>query len=392
MNRLTQTLARSTTPLTSPHIRSLLSFSTRITTSRRPKPLPPPPPPLQTPPELFAAVTEVVEKVEMVFNRPKPTLIPFQTKVANAVNLIGTVEAPVKFISLKEGKSWAGIVVSQQQYSDWEPLRIPVVFEDDLAHTAACHIKEKDNIYVSGELCAQKLPVQLEDGLGDMQVVVHEINFVDELPELTKRSVHRKQEAKAAQFIDNSGSSMKEIGGEKKGDRPASAIQCWEELLNNPKDWFDYRNDKLAGAVNPKYPDFKKVEGGQPLWLSTLPKWLAPKLEGLEFSTTPPKETKVGGGFGNSFFKKKPVVVSKDAPKTWNEAKTGSGAWKDVLENPDKWWDNRSRKHSAKFPDFKHKDTGEVLWLDKAPQWVLLKLPEPKTMGSFGNRKETLLS
>lgn len=38
----------------------------------------------------------------------------------------------------------------------------------------------------------------------------------------------------------------------------------------------------------------------------------------------------------------------------------------DLLANPAKWWDNRVGKTNPKAPDFKHKDSGEGIWLDKA--------------------------
>lgn len=98
----------------------------------------------------------------------------------------------------------------------------------------------------------------------------------------------------------------------------------------------------------------------------------------------------------------------------------GDEFWRDVVENPDKWWDNRSNKvtlvselfvcllllldvifflmvyimlywilftgfmvpfdyqRNKRAPDFKHKETGEVLWLDGSPSWVLSKLPPLK--------------
>ncbi|KAJ9689396.1 hypothetical protein PVL29_014875 [Vitis rotundifolia] len=72
-----------------------------------------------------------------------------------------------------------------------------------------------------------------------------------------------------------------------------------------------------------------------------------------------------------------------------------------LVENPDKWWDNRSSKvetHDCiltkeKAPDFKHKDTGEALWLSSSPAWVLSKLPPIKTGKNVTfTKRETLLS
>lgn len=45
-------------------------------------------------------------------------------------------------------------------------------------------------------------------------------------------------------------------------------------------------------------------------------------------------------------------------------------------------------------PDFKHKDSGEGLWLDSAPDWVLPKLPEPakNTKDAAFGKRDTLLT
>lgn len=33
-------------------------------------------------------------------------------------------------------------------------IRIPIIFEGVLAHTAACHLKENDHVYIDGHLSA----------------------------------------------------------------------------------------------------------------------------------------------------------------------------------------------------------------------------------------------
>ncbi|XP_022894358.1 protein OSB1, mitochondrial-like [Olea europaea var. sylvestris] len=45
--------------------------------------------------------------------------------------------------------------------------------------------------------------------------------------------------------------------------------------------------------------------------------------------------------------------------------------WQVFFTNPNEWWDNRKSKPRPNHPDFKHKDTGEVLWLqDNDPPWI----------------------
>lgn len=64
--------------------------------------------------------------------------------------------------------------------------------------------------------------------------------------------------------------------------------------------------------------------------------------------------------------------------------------WNDLFANPDQYWDNRRTKRNPKAPDFKHKDTGDALWIDsrQTPDWVpasLDKLDETRGDGRTGS-------
>ncbi|KAG8370751.1 hypothetical protein BUALT_Bualt13G0016100 [Buddleja alternifolia] len=50
--------------------------------------------------------------------------------------------------------------------------------------------------------------------------------------------------------------------------------------------------------------------------------------------------------------------------------------WQAFFANPTEWWDNRKNKRSPNYPDFKHKDTGEALWVEGryTPTWVKSQL------------------
>ncbi|KAF7817526.1 Protein OSB1, mitochondrial [Senna tora] len=49
--------------------------------------------------------------------------------------------------------------------------------------------------------------------------------------------------------------------------------------------------------------------------------------------------------------------------------------WQVFFANPYEWWDNRNCKANPKQPDFRHKDTGEALWLKQYdPPWVKRQL------------------
>ncbi|KAJ1294548.1 hypothetical protein BS78_01G153600 [Paspalum vaginatum] len=49
--------------------------------------------------------------------------------------------------------------------------------------------------------------------------------------------------------------------------------------------------------------------------------------------------------------------------------------WQVFFANPYEWWDNRQSKPYANYPDFKHKDTREKIWLHPDdPPWVRKQL------------------
>ncbi|XP_019107036.1 protein OSB2, chloroplastic isoform X2 [Beta vulgaris subsp. vulgaris] len=108
-----------------------------------------------------------MEKKELA----RPSEIPFQPKVANWVNFVGTVRTPVEFCTSVDGKSWASTIISQRQhFSALSSLWISVVFEGELAETAATHVKENHYIYVGGHLSGHRLPINMTNDQVTLQV------------------------------------------------------------------------------------------------------------------------------------------------------------------------------------------------------------------------------
>ncbi|KAK6260012.1 Primosome PriB/single-strand DNA-binding - like 1 [Theobroma cacao] len=67
--------------------------------------------------------------------------------------------------------------------------------------------------------------------------------------------------------------------------------------------------------------------------------------------------------------------------------------WQAFFANPTEWWDNRKNKRSPKYPDFKHKDTGEALWIEgrNNPHWVKSQLEIlDSRMSSFEDEDERM--
>ncbi|KAL6496259.1 hypothetical protein OROGR_029517 [Orobanche gracilis] len=353
-------------------------------------------------------------------NWPKPIEIPYQAKVANSLNLIGRVKAPVQFDSASDGNHFAAAVVSQETGGGDDPLLIPVVFEGDLAHVVACHVKEKDHVFVSGQLSTGPMRFAFKDGLGKFHLVAENLNFIEgfvtnihgnksgvsfsssqiENPSVKNTEVVKEVENDDGEFnqkwkeaLENakankysgesdcaSSSALKQSIDESKqendNDRCGesvekqknvnSSLDPWRGLVKSPRQWWDYRSHKSNGLVKEKFPDFKHKETGEGLWLSNSPDWVLSGLEKLEFDAKFMKVVQGGEGLGE-----KREFDVKFAKAKHGQGGKGKDTWKDLVENPYKWWDNRLGKKNPKSPDFKHKETGEALWLSDSPDWAL---------------------
>ena len=62
------------------------------------------------------------------------------------------------------------IIGPQSFYFPYVLFRIPVIFQGDLAKIAACHLKERDLVYVTGQLSGDAPPVKFENVNANVQV------------------------------------------------------------------------------------------------------------------------------------------------------------------------------------------------------------------------------
>ncbi|KAJ6753823.1 PROTEIN OSB2 CHLOROPLASTIC [Salix purpurea] len=271
---------------------------------------------------------------------PRPKEIPFQAKVANSINLIGYIDMPIQtLVSSRGGKFTAATVITQEPSYHSPALRIPIIFEGDLAHIAASHLKKGDFVKIGGQLSTDPPPFPEMQDQTQVLVLGNSINFVEGSFQMKKSLLEQQLEGP----LDDDVSMKRNV---------ESGSNSWIDLLENPDQWWDYRSSKLSGLVKPKHPDFKHKNNDQPVWLSGAPSWIFSGLKKVKFD------------------------VKTVLPQT--RQKKEEGFWKDLVENPNKWWDNRFNKKNPKSPDFKHKETGEGLWLVTSPAWVLPKLPPTK--------------
>ncbi|KAF0926777.1 hypothetical protein E2562_027388 [Oryza meyeriana var. granulata] len=381
------------------------AFSTsKRTYARRTKP----PPPTDGEADAAAPAAGDGEETRPGWQREKlpselrrPSTIAFQPRVANSVSLIGAVGAPVQLQRMPDGRFSAVSVLVQERYAEYPKFWIPIIFQDDLAQVAASYLQEKDLIYVSGQLTGDIPPTKVMDGQANIQVLAQMLSFVG------------SKVVEADSLVDEEEGFMKIVEAEKKVETkkfipkyPPGKVsgyrsnadklsKLWNDVMANPQDWTDNRAQKKNGSINAKYPDFKNNVSKEGLWLNSAPKAVLDKLDGLVFSSGFSAGKKSWSFSGDKSNGTNWARKSQDA-SSMSKQKLQGDLWRDLVDNPGKWWDNRSDKRSIKSPDFKHKENGTGLWIgSQTPKWALDVLPPakpPKTPFQGDRKQETLLS
>ncbi|EPS61785.1 hypothetical protein M569_13009, partial [Genlisea aurea] len=281
-----------------------------------------------------------------------PVEIPFQAKVSNFVNLIGLVDVPVTFDTSSDGVNFTTTVISVRNEGNKGSISIPVVFEGDLAHVVGCHVKKNDCVFVSGQLSLDTKGL-FDESFGKLHLVAENINFAEENEKAPRGN--------GSPTVEKGAQKKAAGGGYTKKPTAEETLALWKDLTKNSLQWWDFRSHKANKLVKDRYPDFKQKVTNAALWLDAAPGWVLPGLAKLEFDVM-------------EIHPKKPYPGGERSDKTKAEVNV-TYTWKSLLTNPDEWQDYRANKKNPKFPDFKHKETGEPIWLDKVPSWALDKLP-----------------
>lgn len=280
-------------------------------------------------PSKFPPRAASVDSVKPTFNLgettfKRPDAIPWHKDICNRVQLIGLVYRDVEIKYLDTGKVVArsSLKVTQTSFKgDKEDVWYALEFWEELAEIAAAHLKRNDFIFVSGL-------VYVENYIGkdNLQKTLCKVNVKD------------------LKYVQTENSSHIE-GQISKGSSEA----LWEEYFDDPSQWWDNR----VGKKNPKYPDFKNKSTGDALWIESwlTPSWVKARLEEQDYKRS----------------------HEKDGERPMKHATAESESlWQAFFANPFEWWDNRSNKKTPQHPDFKHKTTGEALWISSvsSPAWV----------------------
>lgn len=221
---------------------------------------------------------------------PRPQEVSWQKELANKVYFTGVISQPVQFKHTKSGKAFActeiTVGTSQLEGTMWFPL----IFFDELAESAALHLKLNDEVRVSGRFTLWRT-----DGEDDKpyvyKVIANTLNFTQNTsldfseqhvvekntpsPALSRQAVIYGDTFQYQKFPVQSSSS-----GKNAEEVAANIERLWQTFFTNPFDWWDNRTNKR----NPRAPDFKHKDSGEGLWIESRhsPSWLKSQLDILD--------------------------------------------------------------------------------------------------------------
>ncbi|XP_050205078.1 protein OSB1, mitochondrial-like [Mercurialis annua] len=287
-----------------------------------------------------------------ILRRQRPTTMRCKPELYNNVSFIGRVDRPLLIYNTKDDR-FGGFTYFKVENPSNPNRMIRMLMEmwDDMAKIGVQHLKQNDYIYVSGRLgCFEK---GNENGQLTLiyKVIVEEFCYV---AELKQRPIFKKAEelpSEASKYIDESKSgdeSGMELG------RYESHLLLWQLFFCKPSEWWDRRKRKQ----NSDSPDFMHKYNGEKLWLRPDdPPWVRRQLQSLDIEIA--KQRQANG-------------ASETDTKLY---KNRYHLWQVLFSNPHEWWDARKNKKHSRLPDFKHKDTGEALWIHPDdPAWVKRQL------------------
>ncbi|KAG2325082.1 hypothetical protein Bca52824_007810 [Brassica carinata] len=314
----------------------------------------------------------------------KPLSTSFDFNQSNSVSLMGFVDQPIRVIDTEPDRFGVSTLLRVKDPRDPNrSFRIPLSIWDVMTRKCVAYLKPNDFISISGRLVSyDKSSGNENSSLGlRYQIKVSEVNHVMAPPShVLESEIPQKpnSETVSLEVVREDG-----IEESKNGD-----IDLWEAFLRSKK--------------NPRLPDFKHKDTDEALWLSsdTTPVWVTRYLELLdqrrgEDDTEEPEHDEIH--LRNKKIPKLPDFKHKDTGEAlWLNSETPVWVnrqlelldqskpegleesyddkiylWQVFFANPHEWWDKRKSKTNPRQSGFKHKDTGEALWLDSdVPVWV----------------------
>lgn len=213
--------------------------------------------------------------------------IEFNPVAANTINIIGNVGRQPEIKYLESGSKVTNFPVAFTDRKDGDTQWFDVEAWDDLADVASLHVSKGERVALQGRLKVQDWTDREGNTRKSLRIVAQTIQKVKRNMSIggydgqnmgsqsDSRDFNAQIESTSNQqtdFVDSAAMTSEEL---------------WMSFFENSSGWYDNRQKKQNGSINPKSPDFKRIEGGRDapaLWIEskTTPAWVKTELSKLD--------------------------------------------------------------------------------------------------------------
>lgn len=188
--------------------------------------------------------------------------VEFNPSIANSISIIGNVGRKPEIKFLESGSKVTNFPVAFTDKRDGDTQWFDVEAWDTLADVAFNSINKGERIAVQGRLKIQDWTDREGKKRKSMRIVASMLNRVKRNPMYESSSAGGQNNAyngpNTGMVVQQEQQMQQNISG-----TPTTAEETWMSFFENTSGWYDNRQKKLSGEINPKSPDFKKIEGGR---------------------------------------------------------------------------------------------------------------------------------
>jgi single-strand DNA-binding protein len=223
--------------------------------------------------------------------------IDFNPMAANSLNIIGNVGRKPEIKYLESGSKVTNFPIAFSDRKDGDTQWFDVEAWDELAELACANIEKGERVALQGRLKVQDWTDREGNTRKNLRIVAQNIQRVRRNSMLGGQPMYQEdgmQNDMNTQAVRQTASNARQSSNYEpqqqrysQQDNPMTNEELWMSFFENTSGWYDNREKKQNGEINPKSPDFKRIEGGREapaLWIDskTTPAWVKSELSKLD--------------------------------------------------------------------------------------------------------------
>lgn len=215
--------------------------------------------------------------------------VEFSPMLANSINIIGNVGKKPEIKYLESGSKVSNFPVAFSDRKDGETQWFDVEAWDQLAELVCSSVDKGERVSLHGRLKVQDWTDREGNQRKSLRIVAASVKRVRKASMYGGNTPRSNEQGMFAQTEPQVFQSKQQsmIQQEPPQGSPSTSEEMWMSFFENTSGWYDNRQKKINGEINPKSPDFKRIEGGRDapaLWIEskTTPAWVRNELEKMD--------------------------------------------------------------------------------------------------------------